>query len=55
MWRFFTEDASSVAHGHGVFSIFLIGGSACAFVNYSSSAALSTAIAQFDGMPLRLG
>ncbi|KAJ7790719.1 YT521-B-like domain-containing protein [Mycena leptocephala] len=55
MWRFFTEGASSVAHGHGILSIFLVARSTCAFVNYSSSAALSAAIAQFDGVPLRAG
>jgi hypothetical protein len=55
MWRFFTEGASSIADGHGVLSIFLIDRSACAFVNYSSSAALSAAIARFDGMLLRPG
>ncbi|KAJ7911649.1 YT521-B-like domain-containing protein [Mycena leptocephala] len=55
LWRFFTEGAGSVAHGHGILSIFLIARSACAFVNYSSSAALSAAIAQFDGVPLRAG
>ncbi|KAF8194789.1 YT521-B-like domain-containing protein [Mycena galopus ATCC 62051] len=49
LWRFFTEGANSVAHGHGILSIFLIPHSACAFVNYSSAAALSAAIAQFDG------
>ncbi|KAJ7902507.1 YT521-B-like domain-containing protein [Mycena olivaceomarginata] len=55
MWRFFAGGASSVAHGHGILSIFLIARSGCAFVNYSSSAALSAAIAQFDGVPLRAG
>ncbi|KAF8194794.1 YT521-B-like domain-containing protein [Mycena galopus ATCC 62051] len=55
LWRFFTEGASSIAHGHGILSIFLIARSACAFVNYSSAAALSAAIAQFDGVPLRAG
>ncbi|KAJ7917934.1 YT521-B-like domain-containing protein [Mycena leptocephala] len=55
LWRFFTEGATSVAHGHGILSIFLIARSACAFVNFSSAAALSAAIAQFDGVPLRVG
>ncbi|KAJ7806723.1 YT521-B-like domain-containing protein [Mycena olivaceomarginata] len=55
MWRFFTKGASSVAHDHGILSIFLMARSACAFVNYSSSAALGAAIAQFHGVPLREG
>jgi hypothetical protein len=55
MWRFFSEGTSSVTHGHGILSIFLIARSGCAFVNYSSSAALSAAIAQFDGVSLRAG
>ncbi|KAJ7889066.1 YT521-B-like domain-containing protein [Mycena olivaceomarginata] len=55
MWRFFSEGTSSVTHGHGILSIFLIARSGCAFVNYSSSAALSAAVAQFDGVSLRGG
>jgi hypothetical protein len=55
MWRFFAEGASSVAHDHGILSIFLMARSECAFVNYSSSPALGAAIAQFDGVPLRAG
>jgi hypothetical protein len=55
MWRFFAEGVTSVVHGHGILSIFLIARSACAFVNYSSSAALSATIAQVDGVPLRPG
>ncbi|KAF7366059.1 YTH domain-containing protein 1 [Mycena venus] len=55
LWRFFTEDTSSVPHDHGILSIFLRTRSAWALVNCSSSAARSAAIARFDGVPLRTG
>jgi hypothetical protein len=49
-----TSPAESTAGGlTGVLSIFLISRSNCAFVNYTSEAYLHSAIARFNGHPLR--
>ncbi|KAJ7061889.1 YT521-B-like domain-containing protein, partial [Mycena amicta] len=69
LWRFFTRPPitswaeglkSTVAaivpevNGPGVFSIFLISRSNCAFVNYETKEHLQRAVSRFNGVPLRL-
>lgn len=52
LWHFFNQvDETKIPSG--VLSIFLISKSSCAFFNYESDADLHTAIAKFNGIPLR--
>ncbi|EAU85874.2 hypothetical protein CC1G_02897 [Coprinopsis cinerea okayama7 len=57
LWRFFTNPPETGnAHATlnaGVESIFLIGRSNCAFINYSSESSVSSAIQTFNGKRLR--